>query len=269
MEDSMELETNVVDTETAAPEATSQEMPDQGAPAEAQPTQGETEQQRKWKLKVNGEDLDLTEPEVLKYAQLGKAGQRAMEKAAALEKKHKELYAQLQQTAEKDPYLLYQVLTGKTHPKAMNAAPQQATAQGDQSADDPRDIELREYKEKLSRIEQRLEQEDIERERKAVENELNDAVKKYPELDSPFLKSYVKSEYRKALLNNADMSLEDVAFLVAQEHKRYEAQRSKVTQQKLEANKQKAPVIAPPSGGGTSKKEMTLEDVKRLAGRQV
>lgn len=261
----MEMNTSVVDTETKVAEPTSNETADQTTET-AQPTQSEPEA-RKWKLKVNGEEEELDEPTVLKYAQLGKAGQRAMERAAATEKKHKELISSLRETAEKDPFLLYQALTGKIHPKAGLGA-QQATPDQSQ-AEDPRDAKLREYEEKFSRIEQRLEQEDIERERQAVEKELADAVKKYPELESPFLKSYVKSEYRKALVNGLDTTLEDVAFLVAQENKQWIAKSQKATQEKLEANKQKAPVIAPPSTGGSQKKEMTLEDVKRLAGRQV
>lgn len=261
----MELDTNVVDTDVTANEATSTETPDQNAATTAQPTQGEAE--RKWKLKVNGEESEYSEAEVLKFAQLGKAGQRAMERAAATEKKHKELQSTLREAAEKDVFTLYQALTGKRHPLADQGAPKATPQQSGEI--DPRDVQLREYEEKLSRIEQRLEKEDIERERQLVEQELGDAVKKYPELDSPYLKSYVKSEYRKALVNGLDMSLEDVAFYVAQEHKQWNAQKQKATQQKLEANKQKAPVIAPPSDGGSQKGPMTLDDVKRLAGRQV
>lgn len=267
----METDTNVVDTTNeTSPDSTSPETnPVESEATEgAQPTQ-ETPAERKWRLKVNGEELDLTEPEVLKYAQLGKAGQRAMEKAALLEKKQRETYSQLKEAAEKDVFTLYQILTGKVHPNASLAASQKTTAQGASEQFDPKDLQLREYEEKLSRIEQRLEQEDIERERQAVESELSDAVKKYPELDSPYLKSFVKSEYRKALLNGSEHSLEDIAFLVAQDFKRYEQQKSKATQQKLEANRNKAPVIAPASKGSASNKEMTLDDVKRLAGRMV
>lgn len=259
----MELETNVVDTEGTDLTATSTETPEKEAGAEAQSTQGVTEP-RKWKLKVNGEEEELDEPSVLKYAQLGKAGQRAMERAAATEKKHKELINSLRETAEKDPFLLYQALTGKRHPNALTA-PTKATVEGQGNEPDPRDMQLREYEEKLSRIEQRLEQEDIERERKAVEQELGDAIKKYPELDSPPLKAYVKSQYRAALVNGAEMSIEDIAFLVAQEQKQWTAQKQKATQQKLEANKQKAPVITGPTGDAPKKKG-TLEDSLALGG---
>jgi hypothetical protein len=75
----------------------------------------------------------------------------------------------------------------------------------------------------------------------------------------------VKDQYRKALINGLDHSLEDIAFLVAQENKQLNAQKQKATTQKLEENKKRAPVIAPPAGG-TEKKERTFDDAKRLAG---
>jgi hypothetical protein len=259
------MENEVVDTANEIQADISTETPPTKESNEAaQHTPAETSDKR-YAVKINGEEMQLTEPELIKYAQLGKAGQRAMEKAASLEKKQKELYGQLVQAAESDPYALYEVLTGKKHPHASTA--QQPQAQGQEL--DPRDQKIKEYESKLAKIEQRLEQEDIAKEREAVESELTEAVKKYPVLDSPYLKHFVKAEYRKALINGLDYTLEDVAFHVAQDYKAQEAQRVKATQQKLEENKKRAPVITAPGVKGDGKKPMTLDDVKRLAGRAV
>lgn len=252
------MENEVVDTAATEEVSTEQATPETEAPAQ----QTQEPEQKLYSIKVNGEEMQVSEPELIKYAQLGKAGQRAMERAAQTEKKQREMYSQLVKAAETDVYALYEVLTGKKHPSAMqqnnNAVTQQDL--------DPRDLKLREYEEKLSRIEQRIEAEEVEKERQAVETELADSIKKYPELDTPYLKHYIKAEYRKALVNGIDLSLDDVAFYVSQDVKKSEQEKAKATSMKLEENKKRAPVIAPPPGAKESK-PMTLDDVKRLAGR--
>jgi hypothetical protein len=254
----------IVDTQSGTEGSTevNTEMNHEVQTDDAQQQAQETEEER-YKIKVNGEELEVTKPELIKYAQLGKAGQRAMERAALAEKSQKQMYSQLIQAADKDIYALYEVLTGKKHPHATQFQNNgtQETAQVD-----PRDLELREYKERLSALEAARENEAVEKERVAIENELGEAVKKYPELDSPYMKHFVKSEYRKALMNGIDLSLDDVAFYVSQDVKKSNAEKQKATVQKIEENKKRAPVITPPAGGN-GKKAMTLEDVKKLAGR--
>ena len=258
----MDIENEAVDTnESTAADTTAQQ---EAAPSEAQPESYQPFASGKEKFKINGAEEEWDWETAKKYAQLGKAGQLAMQKAANVEKKQKEMYGQLVQAAEKDIFSLYEVLTGKKHPYSTQ---QQNGAVRQEQEVDPRDQKLREYEEKISRIEQRFEQEEIEKERHAVETELTDAVTKYPELNNPYLKHYVKSEYRKALINGLDLSLEDVAFYVAQDYRQQNAEKSKSLNEKLDYNKKRAPVIAPPSGGDKGKKPMTLEDVKRLAGR--
>lgn len=275
------MENEVVGTQESSvstPEAnteagsTPQEAANLGTEAQQNPENVEAPEVKRWKVKISGEELDLTEPELIKYAQLGKSGQAAMKKAAELEKKHRELYQQLVQAAEKDPDALAEVLTGKRRPQPQ-VATSKTTAQVEaEHAQDPRDQHLRMLeqelqlsKQELSEIKQRFEQQDIERERQAVEQELNDAVKKFPELESKVNRAYVKSEYARALKNGLDMSLEDVAFYVAQDIKAENTARAKATTQKLEMNSKRAPVIAPPAGG-KEVKERTFDDAKRLAG---
>lgn len=254
------MENEVVDTAATETQEPIDQSPAPETETQAQPA-NEAEQ-KLYSIKVNGEEMQLSEPELIKYAQLGKAGQRAMEKAAMTEKKQREMYSQLVKAAETDVFALYEVLTGKKHPNAM----QQHQAMQGQSDVDPKDLKLREYEEKLNRIEQRIEAEEIEKERQAVETELSDAVSKYPELDSPYLKHFVKSEYKKALVNGLDLSLDDVAFYVAQDVKKSSQDKQRAIAGKMEDNKKRAPVIAPPPGAKVEK-PMSLEDVKRLAGR--
>lgn len=259
-------EAQVIDTQGQV-DAASQDAPQEETTAQAQQTEAQeaatAEQVRKWKLKVYGEEKEYTEPEVLKFAQLGAAGQKAMERAAAVEKKQREFIGWLREALEKDPYQVAEMVTGKKFQRKMD---EQAIESQEQI--DPREVKVRELESQVSALMEKLEAQDVERERQAIEQELNDAVKKYPELDNPFLKSYVKQEYRKALINGLhDLTIDDVAFYTAQEWRRSQAEKTKVVQQKFEENKKTAPVVTKPAQGSGAGKPMTLEDVKRLAGR--
>ncbi len=259
--------------ETSAP--ASQQAPEQTENVETQSTDANTgtqetateQAERKYKLKVYGEEKEYSEAEVLKFAQLGSAGQKAMEKAALLEKKQREFYGWLREALAKDPDQVAEIVTGQ---KRVRQAQAQATEQGQEQTADPRDAELRQYQDRLQKLEAKLEQDEIEKERQAIESELDAAVKKYPELDNPFLKSYVKQEYRKVLKSGVeDMSMEDVAFYVAQEYRNQQAAKAQTVQKQFDNKKQAAPVMTKPAPSSSPKKQMTLDDVKRLAGRQV
>lgn len=252
-------ETQTASTSTETPQATSTETQEQDGTS-AQPAVSE---EKLFTIKVDGRETQLKESELIKYAQLGKKGQRAMEAHANLEKKQKAFYSTLQAAAEKDVYSLYEALTGKRHPAAEAARQPQAEAT-DQNQD-PRDIKLREYEDKLARIEERFENEAVEKERQAVASELDAAVKKYPELDSPYLTAYVKDQYRRSLKNGLDHSLEDIAFLVAQDVKRQEADKRQKLTTHLDKNKKRAPVITGPSDGKTKPKG-GIEYARKLAG---
>lgn len=220
---------------------------------------------KKWKLKVYGEEKEYSEPEVVKFAQLGAAGQKAMEKAALAEKKQREFYGWLRSAMETDPMQVYEIITGK---KYQGTQAPQVTEQGEV---DQRDTQLRHYQERLHSLEAKLEAQEIEKERQAIESELDSAVSKYPELNNPFLKSYVKQEYRKVLKAGVeDMSIDDVAFYVAQEFKNQQVQKAQTIQNKFNEKTKQAPVMTKPTqSSGQGNKKMTLDDVKRLAGRQV
>lgn len=265
------MENEVIDTKSTEAQASTQ-APDISTEPEAQeldkstPDAATTEAERKWKLKVYGEEREYSEPELLKLAQLGGAGQQAMNKAALIEKKQREFYGWLQEALAKDPLQVAEIITGKKYQAAQQASPNGEA----QEQLDPRDLKIRELEEKYGTLAQRIEQEEVEKERQVIQQEITAAVKKYPELDSPYLQSYVKQEYRKALMNGVtDLSIEDVAFYVAQDVKNREAQKLKATQERFEEKKKQAPVVTAPGAASGKTKSMTLDDVKRLAGRTV
>jgi hypothetical protein len=258
----MELENEVIDTSSNGVADTSNET-------QATTTTQETQTPYvpfgagKEKFKINGQEEEWDWDTTKRYAQLGKAGQQAMQKAAALEKKQKDLYAKMREAATQDPESFLEVITGQRR--------QQATQQQSTNADhqtDPRDLEFANTKQELAQIKQRLEHEDIERERVAIEKELGDAVGKYPEFNSKLFKTFVKQQYYQTLKSGMeDVTLEDIAFLAAQELREEQGQKQKTVTQKLEENKKRAPVITPPGSSSGHSKAMTLDDVKKLAGR--
>jgi hypothetical protein len=242
-----------VDTEQSTLQETTHEAPQQQEEKYSPFASG------KEKFKINGVEEEWDWDTTKRYAQLGKAGQQAMQKAASLEKKQREIYTQMREAAMRDPDGFLEVITGQKR----TAAPQDTQAQ----EIDPRDLELQTTRHELAQIKDRLEREDIEREKQAIEQELNAAIEKYPDFNSKLFKTFVRDEYRRALNNGLDVSLEDVAFLAAQDLRSETQEKQKRIETKLEENKKRSPVITPPPSSTSSGKGMTLEDVKRLAGR--
>ena len=182
-----------------------------------------------------------------------------MEKAATLERKQKEFYGWLRDALAKDPYAVAEVVTGQKYNRP--------STQTDEEQANPQS-ELAKYQERLQALEAKLEREEIEKERQAIESELDGAVQKYPELANPFMKSYVKQEYRKLLKQGVeDMSIEDVAFYVAQEYKNQQKDKALTVQKNFETKKAAAPIMTKPAMASSKEKAMTLDEVKKLAGR--
>lgn len=223
----------------------------------------------KEKFTINGQDEELDWETAKRYVQFGKAGRAAMDKAAKLESSYKKTYAQLAEAAarmENGDFSLYTALTGKQYiPKTQQGPAKSPNSSEVPERADPRDQELQSIREELNQFKAEREKIAVENERKAVESELDAAVKKFPTLDDKFSRAFVKSEYRKALMNGEDLSLEDVAFFVAEEKKTQDAAKSKATQQRIEQNIHKSPVIAP-HANAPSKKKGTLEDSLKLGG---
>lgn len=266
----MEVQNEIESTEVTE-QPTSTEAVDSGESSSAPPTEVyKPFASGKEKFKINGQEEEMDWETAKRYVQFGKAGRQAMDKAAQLEKRHKELHTKLGEFAQRDmehgTFLLYQALTGKAYnPKARAESVQDPNSPNAPAAVDPRDEKLRLLEEKLSSFEQEREKALIETERKAVESELDEAVKKFPGLDDKFTRSYIKSEYRKALQNGEQLSIEDVAFFVAEEKKAQDAAKAKATTERIADNIKQSPVQTPAAAAPKVRKG-TLEDAMRLGG---
>jgi len=219
-------------------------------------------------FKINGQEEEGDWETTKRDAQLGKAGQLAMQQKAESERKQKDFFSRLLQGLEADPAATYEALTGKKAPFSVQRMAAEAATAEQGSELNPLELRLRQTEERLAQFQQQQEAAAIEQEKAAIEQELNDASQKFPEISTPWLKSYVKQQY-KALLQQGifDMSIEDVSFLVSEEVKKQNAEKQTALINKVETNKKKAVVDAPRGTGSEDKKAMSLEDVKRLAGR--
>lgn len=262
VEDTSEASTPDTSTETQAPAAEqAQETTEATAPFSS----------GKEKFKINGQEEEWDWETTRRYAQLGKAGQKAMQEKAESERKQKDFFARLLSGLEQDPAATYEALTGKKAPfSVQRAMAEQAAADAGNGEQNPLELRLRQTEERLQGILKQQEMQEVEKERQAIESELNEASTKFPEINTPWLKSYVKQQYKAALQSGIhDLTIEDVAFLVAEDVKKQNSERQTALAQKVDENKKKAVVSAPKGTGSESKKGMSLEDVKRLAGRMV
>jgi len=124
----------------------------------------------KEKFKVNGQEKEWDWNTTKKYAQLGYAGQQALEKAHATETKAKQsmqnLYAQINQLAVSDPEGLIRMF----NPKYQGTSSRQMAAQGAQTEQgqateqgyDPRDQKIQELEQRTQSFEQMIEKQAVE-----------------------------------------------------------------------------------------------------------
>lgn len=228
----------------------------------------------KEKFKVQDRELEWDWDTTKRYAQKGYAGMQALEQAAKVEKSAKDAYAKLLKAAQDDPEGLLEVLNPNYRRKAQVAAGAQKLptktegAEATESAPDPRDLKLQELEQKYASLNELLEAQKIDEERKAVAAEIDSAIKQFPVLDDPIYREHVKAQYRRHLQNGIDVTIEDVAFHVAQQLEEKKAQAAQAQKAKLEEKRKSSPVT--PAGAGSSGSEgkpMTREDVMRLAGK--
>lgn len=219
----------------------------------------------KEKFKIDDKEEEWDWNTTKKYAQLGKSSYSRLEQAANIQKQARSTYSNLMKAAQNDPEGLIRMLNPQFQgfPKAQGPGEQ---ATGHNTGVDPKDQKLSEIESKLQSYEEKIEAQAIAEERKAVETELDGALKEYPQLNNKFLRSYVKSQYLQALKSDLhEITLSDVAFQVAQEWDGIRSEERKAKQQKIEENKRRAPVGTVP--GKQGEKPMGREDVLRLAGR--
>lgn len=221
--------------------------------------------QGKEKFKINGEELEWDWETTKRYAQLGRSGQIAMERAAQVEQKAKTAYQQILKAAQNDPEGLLEVLN-------PNYKRQSTAAQRDESvAQDPRDAKIRYLEEQVQKFSGHLESQEVEQARKEIDSELEAASKKFPSISGKVYQEYVKAQYRKYLNQGiSDISIEDIAFSVHQEN--LEEQRKREGQKKASLDQKRKMAPAHSVGGsiGSSDRregETGLEYAMRLAGR--
>lgn len=224
-------------------------------------------QNGKEKFKVNGTEVEWDWETTKKYAQIGNAGYKAMERAAAVEKKAADTYKQLMNLAQSDPEGLIRVFNPNYKPLQARNSQQDAYGQAEQQEMDPRDQKIQELEKQLSTVSERLEKQALDEERKAVQAEIDSAVKAYPILNDEIAINYLKTQYKQALAKGMDVTLDDVAFHVAQ--KLEESRNKKLEQQKqrIEEKRKRAPVTSTPgTPSSEAKKFQTFDEVRRLAG---
>jgi len=285
----METESNgVVETQTLSQTETSgsqESQVDQTSPADLESTNQADEKQTykpfasgKEKFKVDGREYEWDWETTQRMARHGYAGRRAMQEKAELQKKHETFYNQLVQAANTDVGSLYEILTGKKYNSGSLSSQTQKTSQLDdpsqaQQLEDPRYQEMTQRLARQEQLLQELQQEResrlVEQESKAIDDELNSAAKQFPEIDSKYMRQYVKSQYAAELrAGNHSVTIEDVAFFIAQEMKEAEREKQAKTKQVIAEKKAKASVPAhKPGSDGTKEKEFSgFDDVRKFAG---
>lgn len=258
---------STVDTSVDTDADTSDQLDNASESTDEQATQSDDETksevaspfaQGKEKFVVDGKEYDWDWETTKKYAQIGKSGYNKMQEAAALKKQVSENYKKLVTLAQSNPQGLIEILTGQKASPGHAQGEQQA--QQSEGATDWRDNEIRDLR---SRIESR----ELAEERRAIETELQGAVSKYPVLNDEIATEYVKAQYAKALKQGMDVTIEDVAFHVAQKLQDKQTQTLKQKQQKIQQRRSGSTLTAPQGHISDSPKDMSMDDVKRLAGR--
>lgn len=219
----------------------------------------------KEKFVVNGKEVEWDWETAKRYAQKGYAGMEAFQKAAAVEKKNQELYKQLYDLASNDPEGLVRIFNPqyKSHANSAQAGSEQTQNQ----APDPFEQRLTAELEKhITPLKQRLEAYEIAEERKAIQTEMDAAVKQYPELSDEINQEYLKQQYKRALQNGMNVTIDDVAFYVAQKIKERDTAKMSMVKTKIEQKRKDAPVQVTETSQSTGKKSMSFDDVKRMAG---
>lgn len=262
--------TGDTDTTNSAQDNQSDSTQNQDGSADitAQKTQYQPFISGKERFKIDGKEEELDWETAKKYVSLGKTGYQRMSEAASLKKQVNEAYQQLLDLAKSDPEGLIRTLNPNY--QGSNGQSQRTPTESNSVADnqqDPRDYELRTLREEMAAIKSFHENQQIQNERQAIESELGEAETKYSVLKgNKFAMNYIKSEYRKALMNNADASIDDIAFHVAQEIKNERSQSLANSQKRNEQKRNQAPITVGAAPSGSAAKEMTFDEVKRIAG---
>lgn len=225
-------------------------------------------------IKVRGKDVEVDWETTKRLASLGMAGRRAMQEKAQTEQKFKAFMGQLRSAAEKDPYELAEILTGKRLQRPHQNSQGQAQTEENQENIDPRYLQLmqkleqqdQQIKELSGDRETRLVQQELQ----AIENEYSDVEKQFPELKGDkFKKQYIKDMYAKELRGgNEFITLEDIAFEVVMELRDEKKLQEKEMKARDQAKRAKTVLTTQQGSNGksTEKKFRSFDDVRKEFG---
>ncbi len=171
----LEATDEVVDSEEGSEEgveATEQETEAAAAKLKAKEVKGSDGE--KFKIKVDGQEIELTKDEMIRHAQMGKAGQRAMQEKAELQKRTADFIRALQEDPES--VLADEAILGGRE-KVIALAQKILSKQLEEEALTPAEKKSKELEAELERF--RKEKKDSEEQRKKQDYE--NTVKQYEE----------------------------------------------------------------------------------------
>jgi len=225
-------------------------------------------------IKVRGKDVEVDWETTKRLASLGMAGRRAMQEKAQTEQKFKAFMGQLRSAAEKDPYELAEILTGKRLQRPHQNSQGQAQTEDNQENVDPRYLQMMQ---KLEQQEQQIKELSgdretrlVQQELQAIENEYSDVEKQFPELKGDkFKKQYIKDMYAKELRGGNELiTLEDIAFEVVMELRDEKKLQEKEMKARDQAKRAKTVLTTQQGSNGksTEKKFRSFDDVRKEFG---
>lgn len=190
----------------------------------------------KFELKVDGETLTLSREEMVKYAQLGKAGQKRMQEAIEFQKETKSNWENLQRALKENPEsiledanighnkieLAKKWLAEKMEQDQKSPDQLKLEAAMKRSEDLEKQIKARDLKEQelIKRQQQEQNEREIEHNMKALETEMLGAFKKHQLPNSSAMVDRMTGIMEVAERNGIQVSVDDVAKIVRDEIKK-------------------------------------------------
>ncbi len=227
----------------------------------------------KARFKVDGQEIEADWDTIQREYQLTKKSRMMMDEAVGVRRKAEEALKNLYAAAKNDPEGVIRTLNPNWSPSQVRQAAaevQSGEGSGQQGNMDMNAMakQLREQlMQEFSPIKEKLEQYELERERQALNTEMSDVTEKFPVFKGRVEKQFLMSQYRAALEGETGLSLEEVAFIANRELEDERRTQQESKQQRQQELREKSPVITRQAGGEGKGKPMSIEDVKRLAGR--
>ncbi len=199
------------------------------ADAAAEATGAEKVAADKYEIKVDGESLTLSKDEMIKWAQLGKAGQKRMQEAIEFQKQTKSNWDKLQQTLKTDPASVLE--DPEIGLNKYELAKKWLAEKLENDAKSPEQLELeklrseaaqnkKEKEEAVQKHQEELARQQMEQSIKTLETEMISAFKKYQLPNSSAMVDRMTGIMEVAEKNQIQVSVDDVAKIVRDEIKK-------------------------------------------------